>query len=411
MNKNATNPLTNKEEVLQALVEEIRISEHADGLARDRYDSLGHWLDRPDSILHGLQPVIYPQGSFLLGTAIRPVGDGDAYDVDLVIVLKRASPRNFSQARLKEAVGKEIKAYAKENGLNAEPERKRRCWTLEYADSARFHLDILPALPSSRDQIVQKLGFEGARLFEAKRGSLDKTVIAITDEEDDGFHDQAGRWPLSNPKGFGEWFRLTQEAYLREQIDSGSLLRNGRIKAQVEDVPLHEVLTPLQAAVMLLKRHRDAMFDGDEDKPISVIITTLAGEAYSGERTIEATLSRILPGMRLRIDKLGPAAEILNPSLPNENFADKWSEAPSKRSNFEAWVKQANEDFFGYINENGVRPTPGFEERMTKTTVGKIASRLPFAASALSRVPAAARSEAEKVKADGRQTRPWFQKP
>ena len=411
MNTITRSPLGNKEGVLQALVEEIRISDHADGLARDRYDALGRWLDRPNSTLHGLQPVIYPQGSFLLGTAIRPVGDGDAYDVDLVVVLEKASPWRFTQARLKELVGKEIKAYAKEKGLKAEPERKRRCWTLEYADAARFHLDILPALPASRDQIVQKLGLEGTRLFEANRGSLDKTVIAITDENENGFHDPRSQWPLSNPKGFGEWFRLTQEGYLNEQIDSGSLLRDGRAKAQVEDVPLHEVLTPLQATVMLLKRHRDSMFDGDEDKPISVIITTLAGEAYRGERTIEDTLSRVLPAMRLRIENLEPTAEILNPSLPNENFADKWPKVPRKRSNFEAWIEQANKDFLGYLFENGLRPTKNLEERMTETTVGKVVPRLPLAAPPASRVPAAARSEAKKVKADGRQTRPWFPTP
>jgi hypothetical protein len=34
--------------------------------------------------------VIYPQASFLLGTAIRPIGDGDAHDVDLVVVLEKA---------------------------------------------------------------------------------------------------------------------------------------------------------------------------------------------------------------------------------------------------------------------------------------------------------------------------------
>ena len=410
MNTISRSPLENKEGVLQALVEEIRISEHADGLARDRYDALGRWLDRPNSTLHGLQPVIYPQGSFLLGTAIRPVGDGDAYDVDLVVVLEEASPWRFTQASLKELVGKEIKAYAKEKGLKAEPERKRRCWTLEYADAARFHLDILPALPASRDQIVQKLGLEGTRLFEANRGSLDKTVIAITDENENGFHDPRSQWPLSNPKGFGEWFRLTQEGYLKEHIDSGSLLRDGRAKAEVEYVPLHEVLTPLQATIMLLKRHRDAMFDGDDDKPISVIITTLAGEAYRGARSIEATLSQVLPAMRLRVANLEPDAQILNPSLPNENFADKWGETPRKRSHFETWIEQANQDFLGYLSENGLRPSPGLEARITKTTMDKIVARLPFSASPVSRLPAAARNEAEKVKADGRQTRPWFSK-
>ena len=161
---------------------------------------------------------------------------------------------------------------------------------------------------------------------------------------------------------------------------------------------------------MLLKRHRDAVFDGDEDKPISVIITTLAGEAYRGEGTIEDTLARVLPAMRLRIANLGPIAEILNPSLPNENFADKWHKVPRKRSNFDAWVAQANEDFLGYLSENDLRLTPGLEGSMTETTVGKIESRLPVAAPSVSRLPAAARSEAQKVKTDERQTRPWFPK-
>jgi hypothetical protein len=351
--------------------------------------------------------VIYPQGSFLLGTAIRPIGDGDAYDVDLVVVLEKASRGLLTQERLKEMVGDEIKAYAKAFGLKAEPERKRRCWTLEYADAVRFHLDILPALPASRDQIEEEVGADGTRRFEAARGNLATTVIAITDEDHAGFRDPTGRWPLSNPKGYGAWFRLAQDAYLVEQIDRG-LIHSGRGRAEVEDIPLHKMRTPLQAAVMLLKRHRDAMFDGDEDKPISVIITTLAAEAYRGERTIEATLWNVLPAMRLRIADLGPIAEILNPSLPSENFADKWPEAPRKRQMFERWIAQVNTDFFEYLSDNDLRLPRGLEERMTRTTVGKIASRLPIAAPALSRLPAAARSEVQKVRADGLQTRPWY---
>ena len=41
--------------------------------------------------------------------------------------------------------------------------------------------------------------------------------------------------------------------------------------------------TPLQRAVQILKRHRDIMFAGDEDKPVSIIITTLAAKAYQGD--------------------------------------------------------------------------------------------------------------------------------
>lgn len=42
----------------------------------------------------------------------------------------------------------------------------------------------------------------------------------------------------------------------------------------------------LQRIVQILKRHRDIMFNGDEDKPISIIITTLASRAYRGETNL-----------------------------------------------------------------------------------------------------------------------------
>ena len=52
--------------------------------------------------------------------------------------------------------------------------------------------------------------------------------------------------------------------------------------------------TPLQRAVQILKRHRDIMFAGDEDKPVSIIITTLAAKAYQGEGSITEALQTIL---------------------------------------------------------------------------------------------------------------------
>lgn len=85
------------------------------------------------------------------------------------------------------------------------------------------------------------------------------------------------------------------------------------VHASVEEFPNHQVRTPLQDAIKLLKRHRDVMFDGDEHRPISIIISTLAAEAYDGEQTIEETLRNILPKMQRRVDELGPKAVISNP--------------------------------------------------------------------------------------------------
>jgi hypothetical protein len=31
----------------------------------------------------------------------------------------------------------------------------RRCWTLNYADGAKFHMDILPAIPDDYSWLIQ----------------------------------------------------------------------------------------------------------------------------------------------------------------------------------------------------------------------------------------------------------------
>lgn len=52
--------------------------------------------------------------------------------------------------------------------------------------------------------------------------------------------------------------------------------------------------TPLQRAVQILKRHRDIMFAGDEDKPVSIIITTLAAKAYQEKVRLPKPCKRFL---------------------------------------------------------------------------------------------------------------------
>ena len=49
---------------------------------------------------------------------------------------------------------------------------------------------------------------------------------------------------------------------------------------------------------MILKCHRDHSFENrKEERPISVIITTLAAHSYNGEETIGRALAAILTGM------------------------------------------------------------------------------------------------------------------
>lgn len=55
-------------------------------IARDKYLALSKYLDE-----NGLDSDFYPQGSFLVGTTVKPYRDGKEhdYDLDVLAVLKR----------------------------------------------------------------------------------------------------------------------------------------------------------------------------------------------------------------------------------------------------------------------------------------------------------------------------------
>ena len=102
-------------------------------------------------------------------------------------------------------------------------------------------------------------------------------AIAITDRDDPNFRQLTEDWPHSNPKGYANWFR----SKMREVFDARRRALALEARASVEDIPEHRVRTPLQSAIQILKHHRDVMFsERVDDKPISIILTTLAAHAY-----------------------------------------------------------------------------------------------------------------------------------
>ena len=155
--------------LLRYIADELDISETHHKLAEQHYQAVGNWLGADGSLLAPFNPDIYPQGSFRLGTVVKPISGEDRYDIDLVCQLEL--PRQqVTQRRLKQMVGdrlKENKTYAE----MLEPEG-RRCWTLQYADSARFHMDILPAIPDNY----------GWLLSMGVSPELAKTAICLTDK-------------------------------------------------------------------------------------------------------------------------------------------------------------------------------------------------------------------------------------
>lgn len=117
-------------------------------------------------------------------------------------------------------------------------------------------------------------------------------------------------------------------------------------EVDVEEIPQERVPTPLRRAVQILKRHRDIYYQGNpKDKPISIIITTLAANAYRGESDVFEALMAITAKMCDGIKTHNNEYSVPNPINPKENFADRWREEPQRAKRFFEWLQRVESDF------------------------------------------------------------------
>lgn len=348
-------------EVFEKMVELLELPESAYEKAEKRYDDLGQWFDRDDSTLKDYNPHVFPQGSFRLGTAIRPLNEKEEYDLDLACKLREGVTKySHTQKDVKTLLQKELEAYRQARSIKAPLDEKHRCWRLEYQDDLSFHMDIVPCIPEEREkqqhifEAMQKSGMDTGRAT-----TMSETTVSITDDRDPAYKLLSPLWNISNPEGYAEWF---QNQMTPSRYQAGMVME----KAQIDKVPLFKQKTPLQRAIQLLKRHRDNMFKDDTDvKPISIIITTLAARAYEGETDLQTTLSNILAKMGGLVHPNSP--RVPNPVDPDEDFADRWGMSKYKHlkleENFWLWLKQAKIDFENIISTSST----GFITEQAKT--------------------------------------------
>ena len=350
------------------LSEALDISDSQYEQAVNRYMAIAKWLQRAESIVAQAEPDIFPQGSFRLGTMVKPITGEDKFDIDLVCSLQ-LSKEQITQQQLKSAIGFEIKAYARANSMKAPPQEGRRCWTLKYADGAQFSMDTLPSLPDADSFRI---------LLERKGLSADWTehAIAITDTEHDHYDIIAPDWLRSNPKGYAAWFksRMLIQFNERRRVLAAAMLRG-----DIEQDPEYKVKTPLQRAVQILKRHRDIMFaDDSDDKPISIIITTLAGHAYNNENNIVDALINIVEGMPRYIAMEDGISTVRNPVDPTENFADKWQDHPEREENFRLWMNQVRVELRRLLKFTNIHEAGDFlKPRLGERAVIKVLEQFP----------------------------------
>ncbi len=293
--------------LLDGAVETLDIPPHLQALAIDSYEEVGNWLAE-----HGeYRCRVYPQGSFRLGTVVRPHTLTGDFDIDLVFLMFIAKEAT-TQARLKQDVGDLLQSYLDWKERNGHTgglktcEPRRRCWTLNDPDNG-FHLDVLPAIPD-----LEYL----------------PSGILLTDKE--LFH-----WQHSDPIGYARWFRKRSQE-LQNKVITAAAQRG----VDVEDVPIWEFRTTLQRVVQVLKWHCMLYFADDPDnRPPSILITTLAAKAYRGETDLFTAARNALAGMNRYIDDRNGIDWVANPAHEGENFVDKWKEYPERRKAYYAWQR------------------------------------------------------------------------
>lgn len=332
--------------IAEAIAEALDIPPSYYQKAHDRYQDLGEWFGRPGSSTEHNRPRIYGQGSFRLGTVIRPLTAGESYDLDVGCRLEAGvSKDSHSQKQLKQLVGKELEAYRLARRIESPLDEKHRCWRLDYADEMPFHMDVVPSIPdgmTKRASLVSAMESHGIDRLLAE--SVARHSGNITDNRHPNYSSIDPAWRISNSEGYALWFEARM-AIAKAQMEKVTLLAN---RAKVDKLPLWQWKSPLQQAIQILKRHRDTMFKSSpESKPISIILTTLAAEAYQGEEDVSSAMVTILGEMDKFIRASVP--RVPNPVNPSEDFADKWYDkkysALYLEANFRRWLMQARVDF------------------------------------------------------------------
>lgn len=291
-------------DLIAGAAEERDLPKYLRRAAEREYDELGTWLTR--NLDDGDDWSLSSQGSMRLNTVTRPIGGGE-YDLDSVArwsVDKDA----ITKHQLKKTVGDALHRYVDSSrdrpGAPARVDEKRRCWTLEYADKP-FHLDVLPAIPDVDNP---------------------PTGIRLTDKE-------LTRWLHGDPIAYADWFksRVAVELFDRRV----ALAKEARV--DIEAIPEADAPTLLHRTVQILKIHRDIHFGGDDLKPASVLVTTLAAQSYTGGH------GDLLSAVMDAADRIGGLIEkdgnryvVCNPVQALENFADRWTDDHARR--FHGWL-------------------------------------------------------------------------
>lgn len=304
--------------IFNSLSEELNITQTMLDKAVTAYTALGEHIK---SANEAWEVSVYPQGSFELGTVVKPLNDDEQYDVDLVVLVKQPE---FTAEELRTSIRELLESHGR---YEDKIQDKKPCIRIQYADSSQFHMDIASA--------------------KSIEDCLDKSIeIARFDGDTEYYYDP------SNPKGYVEWFKQVMKY---EEILLEKRAFSANAETEVEKLSLTKIRTPLQKAIQILKRHRDIYFadkENSDDKPSSVIITTLCGLSYEStlpymnkKENVYSTIRNMLNNFSrfIQYDSV-EGWYLFNPSKNDENFLKKWKDNDALKAAFDDWARQAKMD-------------------------------------------------------------------
>lgn len=126
----------------------IDISDDMFQSAVNEYQALGKWIDENTP---AYRISIYPQGSFGLGTVVKPISNADDYDLDIVCQFEERYSLTAKQLKV-DVVKPLLVGYKK---TSRDIENKRRCWHVEYEDVPHFHMDVIPAYAIAKSGTIK----------------------------------------------------------------------------------------------------------------------------------------------------------------------------------------------------------------------------------------------------------------
>ena len=294
-------------------------------------DRIAHKLNLQRNDVH-----IFPQGSMRTQTTISPQWP-TKFDLDVFVHLKGPRYHSPDPEQMFEEFGEALEGQEIVTGA---PEAKRRCWRLNYPNE-RFYFDVTPAVDDQTHQLGSSLSVR----------------------------DPDTKWSPSNPLEYANWF--CDRAEKRFPFQS-RLVKFAEARTQVDPLPDDEVDLDdiLRRTVQLIKLHRDTVYRGASPEkqavmPISVIIVTTVTHAYEkllAERANEFTspievVLELIDMMPSQIKRRGEEWHVPNPTLPSENFADRWNTDKGARAReFASWHSKLEADLEALLYQSDRTP-------------------------------------------------------